>query len=187
MAEVAISRRPGGRTANVTRLVFDATMALLVEGGFAAATFQAVAERAGVGRATLYRRWATPAELVADAVRASAAEAIAMPDTGRLPSDLRVVLNEIATFIATPLGAASLAASLAVPAGPAGARWPMRWLDIAQLYERAKTRGELAPDLDSEAHFARLAGALYFRRLVMGLPVDGAWIDRVLGAERLGA
>jgi AcrR family transcriptional regulator len=83
-----------------------------VERGFPAVTFQEVAARAGVGRATLYRRWDDPAALVADAVRASAADRIRVADTGSLSGDLRHILELIARFIASPLGSASLIASL---------------------------------------------------------------------------
>ncbi len=52
----ARQRRPGGRTADVTRRINKAVIELLAEGGVEACTFQSLASRAGVERSTLYRR-----------------------------------------------------------------------------------------------------------------------------------
>jgi AcrR family transcriptional regulator len=56
IAEQARQKRPGGRTAEVTRRINEAILELLAEGGLEACTFQNVAARAGVERSTLYRR-----------------------------------------------------------------------------------------------------------------------------------
>lgn len=187
MSKTQVARRPGGRNGEITARIFEATTELLVDGGHLAVTFQAVAERAEIARATLYRRWASPAALVADTLRASAAEKIAIPDTGNFRSDLQVLLRKIALFIATPLGAAAIAAKLASLRGGRPLRrshegWTARWTEVRPIFERAKARGELAPNADAEALFARLSGALYFRLLVMGAAPDAKWIARVLEA-----
>lgn len=148
-------------------------------------TFQEVAARAGVGRATLYRRWDDPATLVADAVRASAADRIWVADTGSLHGDLRHVLELIAQFIASPLGSASLITRLAqsgdgAPDDAISYQWAARWSDVLPIFERARDRGELDPDHDFEIRFAQLAGAVYFRTLIERLPVDGNWLNRLL-------
>jgi len=49
--------------------ITDATLVLLADIGYAALTIEAVATRAGVGKATLYRRWPGKVQLVIDAVR----------------------------------------------------------------------------------------------------------------------
>ena len=49
--------------------ITDATLELLADIGYAALTIEAVATRAGVGKATLYRRWPGKVQLVVDAVR----------------------------------------------------------------------------------------------------------------------
>lgn len=178
-------RRPGGRTAETQRRVFEATCELLVEGGFPAVTFQEVAARARVGRATLYRRWDAPAALVADAVRAAAADHIRVADTGSLHGDLRRILELIAQFITSPLGSASLIVRLAqsgdvVPDDVVSYQWAARWSDVLPIFERARDRGELDPDRDFEICFTQLAGAVYFRTLIEHLPVDGSWLNRLL-------
>lgn len=184
MGKAPKTRRPGGRTADTTRRIFDATTALLVEGGYQAVTFQLVAERAKVGRATLYRRWPGLPDLVGDAVRATAAEQIAIPDAGSLRADLITLLSELAAFLTSPLGRAAMAASLtsAVPTDDVSAdelRWTERWLDVEPIFDRAEQRGELPGGIDRQIAFAKSAGAIYFRTIAMNLPVDAKWIERV--------
>ncbi|WP_280305829.1 TetR/AcrR family transcriptional regulator [Nocardia neocaledoniensis] len=55
--DVPVRPRPGGRTARNRALVLDAVLAELTEHGYDALTVDAVAARAGVHRATVYRRW----------------------------------------------------------------------------------------------------------------------------------
>ncbi len=177
--------RPGGRSGRVAQSIYAATLDLLVDGGFSSITFQGVAERAGVGRATLYRRWTNPAALVTDAIATTAAEHVTIPNRGNLNDDLRQLLQNIADYISGPFGRASLIASLSLgefdplPA-ESEARWALRWLDVAPIFDRAKARGELFDDTDSEMCFALVAGALYFRILIMRQPIDEAWILRTL-------
>lgn len=178
-------RRPGGRTAQTSEKIFDAVFDLLIEGGYEAVTFQAVAERARVGRATIYRRWNDPGSLVAEAVRARAAEQIVVPDTGTLRGDLKNVLGQIVRFISSPIGRAALLASFGdqthdSDALPDEARWATRWRDIEPIFERAKARGELTADADAEILFAQLAGAVYFRLFVVAEHPNEGWIERIL-------
>jgi AcrR family transcriptional regulator len=180
----AKTRRPGGRNADVTRAIFTATTGLLVDGGYRAVTFQQVAALAGVGRATLYRRWPTTADLIGEAIRASAAELIVMPNLGSLRDDLRYLLREIAEFIASPIGRAALTAGLAAESTDVAvtrdAHWTARWFDVRPIFERAVHRGELAASVDAEVWFAMSAGAIYFRKIVMDHAVDQSWIDRIV-------
>lgn len=176
--------RPGGRTARHTQLILDAAVDLLVEGGMPSLTFQAVAERAGVSRATMYRRWPSTAHLAAEAIRARANASIRVPNLGSLAADLSDVLRQIGLFIDTPVGRASLMASLEIGPVDGGApNWAERWEQVQPIIDRAVDRGELVPGVDGEAMFAALAGAMYFRVLVTAQRVDSEWIERVLAAN----
>ncbi|MEN9646391.1 MAG: hypothetical protein RL238_3060 [Actinomycetota bacterium] len=178
-----VQRRPGGRTAQHTTAIFDATMQLLVELGFPSLSFQAVAERAGVSRATMYRRWPTTAALAVDAIRARAETEIAIPDTGSLADDLIDVLGAIDRFVTSPVGRASLAAGLQLePDSDPTRSWSTRWQQVEPIFARAVDRGELSADVDAEALFAAAAGSVYFRMLVMGMPADATWIRRIIAS-----
>ena len=188
----ASKRRPGGRTADVSKRIEEATLGLLVEGGFDAVTFQEVAKRADVGRATLYRRWESPAALVQDAVLQFVEAEVVAGDAGSLRADLDALLRQIATFLSGPIGKAAMIASLVAPRGEddktiEASVWPSRSAAIEPIFERAKQRGELAAETDFEALFANVAGALYFRIIVMGAAIDDECIGRVLDAALVSA
>lgn len=181
----AATTRPGGRTSVVTSRVFDATVALLEEGGIGAVTFQKVAERAEVGRATLYRRWPEPAFLVGDALAATAADRIRISDTGSLRGDLEAMLKQIGAFIDSSTGRAAIIAALSgreLPEFALQARqlWERRREDVAPIFDRAKERGELSESADGDLLFSLAAGALYTRMIVMAQPIDDEWISRAL-------
>lgn len=181
--------RPGGRTGIHTQRIASAAIDLLVEGGMPALTFQRVAELAGVSRATMYRRWASPAHLATEVIRTRAAEAIVVPDHGSLALDLAAVLRQIAAFVSTPVGRAAITASVELGAepgaGPTASGWDARWGDVRTIYDRAIERGELPPDVDREAAFASVAGALYFKIIVIGGAIDDEWIERVVATAHL--
>lgn len=182
---MAANRRPGGRTLEVTERVIASTMALLEEGGISAVTFQRVAERAEVGRATLYRRWPEPTFLVADALAATAADRIKMRDTGSLRGDLAAMMEQIGAFIDSPTGRAAIIAGLSGREQPEFAKlaselWERRREDVAPVFERAKQRGELGSETDVDVFFALAAGALYARTIVMAKPIDAEWVKSVV-------
>ncbi|MCV7170441.1 TetR/AcrR family transcriptional regulator [Mycobacterium manitobense] len=81
--------RPGGRSAAVRTAVLGATTDLLVEVGLDAVELTVVADRAGVGRSTVYRRWGSVAALMADLLVDMAETSVPRADTGSLCGDLR--------------------------------------------------------------------------------------------------
>lgn len=191
MAEAVRRRRPGGRTGRHTEAIFRATLELLAAKGYSALLLNDIAEAAGVHRTTLYRRWTRRAELVLDAIEASVAERIVPPDLGSLRADMRATLRQIADYIATPLGAAALAASVEIGTQEASTGAPDRWLrrmaELDPMFVRAQARGEIAADYDREGAVALAAGALYVSVIWIGGPISDVWIDRALDAWRPGS
>jgi len=178
------TRRPGGRTAEVTRRVNDAVLKLLVDGGIDACTFAAVAERAGVERSTLYRRYGDRWEMMIDAIIGYSADEAAAVSLGSFREDLRFVLDRMAEILATPLGPAVWAVGAALRAGAAPEHrvrfWESRVPQILPIVEEAKSRGELSADLDAEEVFAFAMGAVHFRMLVIGERIDSKRIDQIV-------
>lgn len=82
------AERPGGRTAAVREAVLRATADLLIEEGLAGLELTAVAERAAVGKSTVYRRWGSVPALVADLLADMAEQSVRRADTGSLRGDL---------------------------------------------------------------------------------------------------
>jgi len=176
----ATARRPGGRTAEVTQRVQTAIVDLLIEGGVHACTFSAVAERAGVERSTLYRRFPHRWEAIIDALMARA-EAEVLPDLGKtFAHDLRSVLYKLREALNSPLGPALIA--VAVELRTEENEYPRAYFDrrmeqLAPMFDAAISRGELSVDVDREALFALAAGPIYFRTFIAGRQVEDSFID----------
>lgn len=152
LGTVVGSRRPGGRTARTRASVLQAVSELLTEKGYDALDIDTVAERAGVHRTTVYRRWRDTGGLLADAVRASREQPWDPPDTGSLVGDLTAINREVvAALTGRPsLTYALIAASFRAPAAAEALRdfWHDRYTRAAVVVHRAVTRGEAAPTVD---------------------------------------
>ena len=97
-------KRPGGRSADVTERVHKAITELIVEGGFEACTFSAVAERAGIERSTLYRRFPDRWDAIIETWMERARQD-AVPDLGAsFAEDLMSVLRKLVEILESPLG-----------------------------------------------------------------------------------
>jgi pimeloyl-ACP methyl ester carboxylesterase/AcrR family transcriptional regulator len=143
------------RDPDIDAAVLHATRELLVEQGYTALTFGAVAARAGSTRPALYRRWSSKAHLVYDAVFPS--EPLdALPRDTTFREHLRTLTERIVTSYSRPL------AREAVPFLLAEIRDPQRRssivdrllqqarADLAGRAAAAVVAGELRPDIDSD-------------------------------------
>ena len=82
-----------------------ATLELLADRGVAGMSIEEVASRAGVGKATIYRRWSSKGALALDAFLAEFRQQQPLPDTGTLRGDLRAELRAwIRAVTRTPVG-----------------------------------------------------------------------------------
>lgn len=168
-ASPAPARNRRGRA--VVDRVHEQTLARLAEVGFERLTIPDVAERAGVNKTTLYRRWPTKEALVADALMGSMHAAPDAPDTGTLEGDLLALARGAAAFATSPAGAAALRTLLAdgvaldtmraagLP-GTGGAEI----VDV--VLRRATERRELRPDADLALLGSVIAGAVLQRVFV---------------------
>lgn len=176
-------RRPGGRTARKTAEIREAVLALLVEGGPAACTVTAVAERADVDRSTLYRRYGSRWAMMADAFAGQAAAQLAVPATGDFRRDMTRHLTGIAEMMAGDLGRAMIvaAATARLDRSPlAGQYWQARLAQLQPVIDAAAARGEIRSGIDAETLFADSDGPLFFLLLVVGRSPSGADVGRVV-------
>jgi AcrR family transcriptional regulator len=102
--DVDIARRGRPRNEQSTADILAATLELVAEVGLAALTMDAVAARAGVSKATIYRRWSSKEQLLLDAWMSAVQRPIA-PDTGTLHGDLTAML---AALVDNPLAGADV-------------------------------------------------------------------------------
>ena len=177
-------RRPGGRTADVTRRINEAVLGLLVEGGVDACTFQNVAARAKIERSTLYRRnpdrWST----IVDAITDLTDRETPFNDSGSFRADLTDTLRQLAAILSSPLGPPIMSVAAALQAGHApeetGRFWANRQEQIRPIFDAAIARGELPANVSQEDVFAMAAGPMFFRTFVIGRPADERFIGQVV-------
>lgn len=172
-------QRPGGRTARITERISLAVLELLVEGGPGAATFTNVAQRAGVERSTLYRRYPSRWAMISEAYSARATLDLAIEPTGDFRADMTAHLRKIAASMESTLGRAMVvAAALArLERSPeAGRYWNHQLKTLRPIIAAAVASGQLAPGIDPEELFAASDGPLFFRLLVVGAPIDEAFV-----------
>jgi AcrR family transcriptional regulator len=181
-------RPAGGRPRDPSRdaAIRAAILQVLAESGYAGLTMDAVAAVAGVGKATIYRRWRTKSALVADAVAGLSRTSIDTPDTGSLEGDLRVLLHWLVRAVNGPLGAATRSLLSALPHEPglqeAFAAGPLHvWTSaFRQVWERAESRGELRQPVAGTAVASTASAPILQRWLLSGRPVPQAFADEVL-------
>ena len=180
---VTRQRRPGGRTADVTRRINEAVLELLAEGGIEACTFQNVAARAGIERSTLYRRNPDRWPTIMNAIIDYAERETPAPVTGSFKGDLLNILRATARVMTSPLGAPLMSTAAALRAGAAPGEterfWESRRKIMEPMYEAAIARGELPADVDREELFAMAAGPIFFRLFVSARPFDDDWLGKI--------
>ena len=177
-------RRPGGRTADVTARVHQAITELIIEGGFEACTFSAVAERAGIERSTLYRRFPDRWDAIIETWMERARMDV-LPDLGAsFAEDLMSVLRKIVEILESRLGPALLRVAAELRARDdtdfSRAYFDARMDQLAPMFDAAIARGELPADVDRETLFTFAAGPIYFRMFIASRRVDDDFLTSIV-------
>ena len=186
----AAPRRGRPRSEPARQGILDATSELLLEQGLAGASMDAVAERAGVSKATIYRWWPSKEALALDALyRAWSAAEPPQPDTGSLRGDLRAIILPWARRLRErPYGRAIAAFITEAQTNPVfekeyGTRFiePRRRQGRA-AFARAAARGEIPSETDVEFALDMLYGPIYHRLLHRHAPLTGRFAGAVVDA-----
>ena len=181
----ATKRRPGRPVEERPRqAALDAVLDLIVERGITGVTTNAVAERARISKATMYRRWRSKDALVADAIGTLVDREIAIPDTGTLQGDVHELLAEAVALYSTPRAAAlmpELVAGMARDSDLADAVQNSflagRRAALDRVLERAASRRELREDVDHELCLDLFGGVIFYRLLITGGPLDERLVE----------
>ena len=182
-------RRPGRpREDRATSAAIAATLDLVAESGMSGLTTDAVAARAGVSKATMYRRWPSKDALLVDAVGSLVSE-ITVPDTGTLREDIRLLLRRAVRLYADsrpekliPELVSEMRRNPDLADAVRSGFLAQRRAALAQILERARARGELRDDIDRELALDLLGGVIYYRFLITGGPLDDALADSLTEA-----
>jgi AcrR family transcriptional regulator len=163
-----ITGRP--RSAEADRAIVQATLDLLAEVGYQSMSIEAIAARAGVGKATIYRRYSSKEELVADALESQfGEEEEPIPDTGNFWEDLEAVIGEIIQSTLTDLGRQTIALIISTASSSPQfakiyyAKYIAPHRDaLAILFDRAKERGEIERQIDAEFFVDLVASSILY-------------------------
>lgn len=176
-------RRPGGRSAQVRRRVLDAVRAQLVDHGYDTLTVDAVADRAGVHRTTVYRRWRDVGGLLADVLVDAAGDDWCPPDTGSLEGDLHALNLEIHAGLTAnpPVTAALIAASFRSVQAAEALRmfFADRYARCAVIVRRAVDRGEVPAGTNPHALLVAATAPIYHELVLLRFPTDAGLGARV--------
>ena len=164
------------RDSRVDHAVLAATRDLLAEAGYAALTMDAVAARAGIGKAAIYRRYSTKQEMIFAA--AIHGRALRIPaDAGSLRDDLTLLIGDIVASLTGPVTSAALPGLFAdlITTPALAARFAETFIKaerayIGEVLDRAQRRGELAHRPDLETVHALLLGPVFAWLFMFGKP-----------------
>jgi AcrR family transcriptional regulator len=172
----AVMGRP--REVRLDGAILAATLELVAEAGIHDFRMDDVAQRAGVGKAAIYRRYRSKDELVTATVAALVSE-ITVPDTGSTREDLLALMRGAVEVYGDPIKAGVMPSLVgAMPQRPELARairdgfLAQRRAALRAVLDRGVARGDLRVDLDVELALDVLGGALFYRLLVTGGPID---------------
>ena len=192
LAEPAPRGRP--RSVKAHAAILEAAAWLLLEYGLDAVSMDAVAARAGVSKATIYRWWPTKETLALDALYTEWSAAAPVPrDTNSLRGDLVELMAPWARLVtAQPYArviAALLAKTRADPAFAAEYRQHViepRRDQAREIFYRAIERGELQAGVDLEVALDLIYGPLYLRLLQDHAPLDDAFVEAAIDLALTG-
>lgn len=173
------ARSPGRpRSEEAHAAILDASLALTREIGYDAVSIEAIAARAGVGKTTVYRRWASKELLITEAITRMV-RTVTVPDTGDVEQDvlalLRVTMAMYRDAATGPLLTglvAAMARSEAVGDAVRSGFVMVARDAMRRVLRRGVERGQLKARLDESLALDLLSGPLFYRYLMLGKPID---------------
>lgn len=189
-----VARRGRPRSERSHRAILDAANELLQERGFADLTMDDVAQRAGVSKATIYRRWSTKGTLVFEAFSEDFLARQLLPNTGSVRGDLLAALRAwIRTVQGTVTGRTLVGLIAEVQRDPELSEvWRDRFVGRVRTHhrvmiDRAVERGEVSADVDPEVLLDLIFGSAYHRLLQSHLPLSDHFAKAVVDMVVTGA
>ena len=185
MPSATQARRGRPRVEGLDQALLDVTLELAGEVGLNGMSMDDLAQRAGVSKATIYRRWPSKERLVLEALN-QAMRPFDLIDTGSLRGDLDDYLTELARRMATGKASDVLPDMIAASVRDPNLRNSLdeyiryRRQPLQTILGRALERGELATDTDVEVLIDALIGPFVYRRLLSHDPLDAAFVERLL-------
>lgn len=184
------------RDQSLNTKILEATLEVLAEVGAAGLTMDAVAARAGAGKATIYRRWASKADLAIDAIahmKRNQVDIEHLPDTGTLRGDLLGLfkpqsIEEGERKLKIMTGLASLLSQDPTLADAVNTAVVQPWAEVHMtLMQRAVERGEIAASADIGTLSQVIPTMAAYRTLVQHKPFSLAFLVSMVDEVVLSA
>jgi AcrR family transcriptional regulator len=176
--------RPPGGSEPIIRAILDATLELLGSHGYAALRVEDVADRAGVNKTSVYRRWPAKSDLVSAALYALQEQDRPEPDTGSLRGDVISMLRASRARMTSPAGAAVVRAVVASDdpgvTNIARSIWDRAYATPSPVFERAMERGELPRGTDTALLLELLVAPVLHRIFMLHRSAGDAFLARVV-------
>jgi AcrR family transcriptional regulator len=187
------AQRGRPRSEKARSAILEAAAELLLERGLNAVSMDAVAARAGVSKATIYRWWPTKETLALDALYTEWANVPSAPDTGSLKGDLLALLRPwVRQATKRPYGRAIAALITEAQSNPAFQReYLERFVEPRRdqaraIFRRAIERGEIPAGTKTEVALDLLYGPVYHRLLHGHAPLNDRFIRDVIDLALAG-
>jgi AcrR family transcriptional regulator len=187
------SRRPGRpRSEQAEQAIIEATLELFAEQGFEGVCVEAVATRAGVGKATIYRRWPNKEELLLAAF-GSLKSPFPEPEGVSVRDDLLAMVKVMCADKADPRKARRYA--LLLGEGEKYPRLMARYKEtvvqprrdaMRAVIRRGIQTGELRPDTDVEIAMLTLTGVIMAHEKSPEATLDDHFATRLVDGLLLG-
>ncbi len=160
---------------------------MLAERGFAEASIEAIAARAGVGKQTIYRWWPSRADLILDVyLERTERELPGAGEAGSAADEVRSLLGQLARLLGST-DSGRIVAGLVAQAqhDPEFAvRFREHFISrrreiLAAVLERGQRDGEIRPEIDLDLAVDALYGPIIYRLLFAHAPLDEAFADHL--------
>ena len=172
--------------------ILVAARELLEERGLRAMTIEAIAERSGAGKVTIYRWWSHKAAVVLEAILAEVSPLMPYRESSSPLESLRDQMRSFARFLAGRHGRLLVGVvAEGILDAEVGAAYREHWVkprrdDARRLLGRAVLAGELAEDIDLEVALDALFGPLYLRFLIRHAPLSADFAEEIFRSVMSG-
>jgi AcrR family transcriptional regulator len=188
MSEITSRPRPGRkRSEDSRRAILGAALELAAEAGYSGLTIAGIAARSGTGKQTIYRWWPSKADVLLDALAATADLHVPVADQGSYRADLRAFLDASFALARTPPVPDALRALMAHAQLDPGfaARFRASFLErrraaLRVILDRARDRGDLPAHPTAEVVCDLVFGAIWYRLLATRQPPDALLADELV-------
>lgn len=187
--EPAARKRGRPRSEEARLAILAATWDILMADGYDAMTADAIAHKAGVSKATIYKWWPSKAAVALDCFLESVHPLISDPDLGDVRAELAVpALDQVRLFRDTPIGRVLVSLIGTAQSDPELAEaFRTRWLGprrakAIEAVHRAQARGQLRPDVDGQFVLDLIFGPIYYRLLAGHQPLPDELVGQLVDA-----